>query len=239
MSFAAKLASFKKKGPSTKKPANLETSEPHVPAQPPPQPFQVSVVGTALTAAKLWFHFREVGGVLSITMTSSDRAEVAFQTKLGWMYAIQRMNGICLAPDEPPLQIAAILSEDSSLGESLDGSSPSQAQEVLPLPPIVVVGGVGGSGTRWVSQVIAALGIEMGHDQNESLDNLTYTLLFKRLGVLTDDDPRFDMLVRSAVQHYELPLTVQIDILARQGSGMSYRAAFHSNAYTYLIVKSQ
>jgi hypothetical protein len=41
------------------------------------------------------------------------------------------------------------------------------------------------------------------------------------------------------VQHYELPLTVQIDILARQGSRMSYRAAFHSNAYTYLIVKSQ
>ena len=44
----------------------------------------------------------------------------------------------------------------------------------------IAVGGVGGSGTRVVASFFEMLGFNMGSDVNESLDNLTFTLLFKR-----------------------------------------------------------
>ena len=44
----------------------------------------------------------------------------------------------------------------------------------------IAVGGVGGSGTRVVANFLEMLGFDMGSDINESLDNLTFTLLFKR-----------------------------------------------------------
>jgi len=44
----------------------------------------------------------------------------------------------------------------------------------------VVIGGVGGSGTRVVAQILQELNFYMGNDLNEALDNLSYTLLFKR-----------------------------------------------------------
>ena len=44
----------------------------------------------------------------------------------------------------------------------------------------VVVGGVGGSGTRVVAQLLIELGFDMGSDLNESLDDLGFTALFKR-----------------------------------------------------------
>lgn len=46
--------------------------------------------------------------------------------------------------------------------------------------PIVVVGGVGGSGTRAVAAALIALGVDMGSDLNESLDDLSFNILFKR-----------------------------------------------------------
>ena len=48
----------------------------------------------------------------------------------------------------------------------------------------VAVGGVGGSGTRLIAQVLLELGYYLGGDLNESLDNLWFTLLFKRREVL-------------------------------------------------------
>jgi hypothetical protein len=48
------------------------------------------------------------------------------------------------------------------------------------LPGPVAVGGVGGSGTRLVANLMQALGYYIGDDLNESLDNLWFTLLFKR-----------------------------------------------------------
>lgn len=48
----------------------------------------------------------------------------------------------------------------------------------------VAVGGVGGSGTRLVAQVLRELGYFLGDDLNESLDNLWFTLLFKRREIL-------------------------------------------------------
>jgi len=44
----------------------------------------------------------------------------------------------------------------------------------------VVIGGVGGSGTRVVAEIVALLGFFLGNDLNSASDNLTYTLLFKR-----------------------------------------------------------
>lgn len=44
----------------------------------------------------------------------------------------------------------------------------------------IVIGGIGGSGTRVVAQILKELGIYIGTDLNEPLDNLSYTLLFKR-----------------------------------------------------------
>lgn len=44
----------------------------------------------------------------------------------------------------------------------------------------VVIGGIGGSGTRVVAEICRQLGIYLGTNLNESLDNLWYTALFKR-----------------------------------------------------------
>lgn len=44
----------------------------------------------------------------------------------------------------------------------------------------VVVGGIGGSGTRVFTEILTGLGCYMGNDINESCDNLCFTLLFKR-----------------------------------------------------------
>lgn len=44
----------------------------------------------------------------------------------------------------------------------------------------VVIGGIGGSGTRVVAEIIALFGFYLGKDLNGASDNLTYTLLFKR-----------------------------------------------------------
>lgn len=45
---------------------------------------------------------------------------------------------------------------------------------------MIVIGGLGGSGTRLIAGIIRESGIYLGDDLNESLDNLSFTLLFKR-----------------------------------------------------------
>lgn len=44
----------------------------------------------------------------------------------------------------------------------------------------VVIGGIGGSGTRVIAEILTSFGLYFGPDLNSSRDNLTYTLLFKR-----------------------------------------------------------
>ncbi|MCK9424094.1 MAG: sulfotransferase [Bacteroidales bacterium] len=44
----------------------------------------------------------------------------------------------------------------------------------------IVIGGIGGSGTRVLARILMELNYFIGNDLNESLDNLSYTLLFKR-----------------------------------------------------------
>lgn len=55
----------------------------------------------------------------------------------------------------------------------------------------VAVGGVGGSGTRLIAQLLLEFGYYLGGDLNESLDNLWFTLLFKRREVLDLDSETF------------------------------------------------
>ena len=45
----------------------------------------------------------------------------------------------------------------------------------------LAIGGIGGSGTRVIARLLLELGHDMGSDLNDSLDNLWFTLLFKRL----------------------------------------------------------
>lgn len=44
----------------------------------------------------------------------------------------------------------------------------------------VIIGGIGGSGTRVMAEIISLFGFYLGKDLNSASDNLTYTLLFKR-----------------------------------------------------------
>jgi hypothetical protein len=49
----------------------------------------------------------------------------------------------------------------------------------MPLPGPIAVGGVGGSGTRVVAQILMKLGVYLGRDLNISDDNVWFTVLFR------------------------------------------------------------
>jgi hypothetical protein len=70
--------------------------------------------------------------------------------------------------------------------------SPAEASHDRPFPllPPVAVGGVGGSGTRVVAAILVRLGFFLGSDLNDVLDNLWFTLLFKRPEILSIPDER-------------------------------------------------
>lgn len=58
--------------------------------------------------------------------------------------------------------------------------------------PPVAIGGVGGSGTRLIAQILRWLGYYMGDDLNEAFDNLWFTLLFKRAELWAADRSQDD-----------------------------------------------
>jgi hypothetical protein len=59
----------------------------------------------------------------------------------------------------------------------------------------VAIGGVGGSGTRLIAQVLREIGFYIGSDLNVSNDNLWFTLLFKRQEIFSVPDTEFQGLV--------------------------------------------
>jgi hypothetical protein len=59
----------------------------------------------------------------------------------------------------------------------------------------VAVGGVGGSGTRLIASILRELGFYLGQDLNCALDNLWFTLLFKRHLALDCSDTEFAYLL--------------------------------------------
>ncbi len=58
----------------------------------------------------------------------------------------------------------------------------------------LVVGGLGGSGTRLVVSLLRRMGVVFGGDLNESLDNLWFSLLFVRRSILLKSDTEMDRL---------------------------------------------
>ena len=91
----------------------------------------------------------------------------------------------------------------------------------------VIIGGVGGSGTRVVAEIIALFGFYLGEDLNDASDNLTYTLLFKRPGWFKKNrnDTRqistgLSILEKSMVKNGRLSLRERIFLL-KAARGMS------------------
>ena len=58
----------------------------------------------------------------------------------------------------------------------------------------IAIGGLGGSGTRAVAEVLVRLGYYLGGDLGGPLDNLWFTLLFKRRSVLLESEADFAAL---------------------------------------------
>lgn len=77
----------------------------------------------------------------------------------------------------------------------------------------VAIGGVGGSGTRVVAEVLKELGFSIGDDVNDALDNLWFTALFKYREVLALDAAEFSR--RYEVFRARMAPTAQPE--ARQG----------------------
>ena len=71
----------------------------------------------------------------------------------------------------------------------------STSQESNFLLPPIVIGGVGGSGTRLIAEYLRKLNIFIGHDLNSANDNLLFTLIFKRAEVLTTSNNEFNKLI--------------------------------------------
>ena len=64
----------------------------------------------------------------------------------------------------------------------------------MQFPDPIVVGGVGGSGTRLIATCLDRMGVFMGHDLNDAHDNLWFTLLFKRPETLDLSKDSFETL---------------------------------------------
>lgn len=64
----------------------------------------------------------------------------------------------------------------------------------------IVVGGVGGSGTRLVAAILRECGRFIGDDLNPALDNLAYSLLFNRPEILDVSDAEFHRTVAAFVR---------------------------------------
>lgn len=58
----------------------------------------------------------------------------------------------------------------------------------------LAISGLGGSGTRVFAEIIQQFGYHIGDDLNHASDNLWWTLLFKRLSVLVDQDEQLELL---------------------------------------------
>lgn len=84
--------------------------------------------------------------------------------------------------------------------------------------PPVAIGGVGGSGTRLVAQLLSDLGYFLGADLNESNDNLWFTLLFKRCEILRARDEELADLVgifRKAMSRCGPLSAAELDLVRR------------------------
>jgi Sulfotransferase family len=81
--------------------------------------------------------------------------------------------------------------------------------------PYIVVGGVGGSGTRMIITILKELGLHIGNDLNEANDNLTFTLLFKHINTLSMTNEEIHQhvkIIKKEINHSPLSSN-EIDIV--------------------------
>ncbi len=67
--------------------------------------------------------------------------------------------------------------------------------------PVIAIGGIGGSGTRACAQVLLNAGYHLGADLNDALDNLTFTLMFKRHSALMWNHTTFESYLSAFLSH--------------------------------------
>lgn len=83
----------------------------------------------------------------------------------------------------------------------------------------IVIGGLGGSGTRLIAEMFACAGVDIGSDLNRSSDNLWFTLLLKRRalrapGVESEVSAALQLLAKAMTSHEPLT-TVERKVLRR------------------------
>ncbi|GLT08822.1 sulfotransferase family protein [Sulfitobacter porphyrae] len=76
----------------------------------------------------------------------------------------------------------------------------------VPTGPITAIGGLGGSGTRVVAAMLRQAGVFIGEDLNGPLDNLWFTVLFKRRD-WTDKPPPASQIV-TAIRLFRQAMTL-------------------------------
>lgn len=67
------------------------------------------------------------------------------------------------------------------------------------IPP-VVIGGLGGSGTRLAAELLRIAGFYIGSELNSANDNLWFTILFKRIEILSASEIEFSYLLEIFLQ---------------------------------------
>ena len=72
----------------------------------------------------------------------------------------------------------------------------------------VAIGGVGGSGTRVVAEILIHLGFYMGKDLNSANDNLWFTLLFKRPRWFLENSEKNESQIVKGLSIFEKAMTV-------------------------------
>ena len=95
----------------------------------------------------------------------------------------------------------------------------------------VVIGGLGGSGTRLIVQCLSESGFYIGGDLNQASDNLWFTLLFKNSDILRISDKEFGQLMTiflKGMRGSELFNLHELDILERLSCQNRLQ---HSSAY--------
>lgn len=74
-------------------------------------------------------------------------------------------------------------------------------------PGPVAIGGVGGSGTRIVAEILIQLGFYLGNDLNPANDNLLFTLIFKRPRWFAAADKKRKTEIFKALTFFEAAMT--------------------------------
>ncbi|WP_321341960.1 sulfotransferase [Breoghania sp.] len=85
----------------------------------------------------------------------------------------------------------------------------------------VAIGGIGGSGTRIFAQYLLELGYNIGSDRNAALDNLVFTLLFKRPEIFAETPSRFNALAQILFDSLTTGAPITIERLAPFTEGLT------------------